>query len=145
MKYNAIITDLDGTLTTSTGEDFPFCIPASEWINNDKAVRRAFRNAKLRRDLFWLFNMNLLDCDVIILTGRSDRYYDETVYWIQSKSIVYNQLFMREDGDYRPGEIFKTEVLKRLMKQYKIRFVFEDRAKDAEAIRQLGLTVFQVH
>lgn len=86
---------------------------------------------------------------VCIMTGRSQRYIEETVDWLRSRKIPYDALVMRAQGDFRSD----TEVKKEMYAQYfqngfeqrrKVYFVLEDRDKVVAMWRELGLTCFQV-
>lgn len=92
-----------------------------------------------------------LDCyaqkgyNVIILTGRPIQYIDLTVDWLVDNMIEYDQLLMKRDCDPRGDVDYKRHIISKLIKQYNIVAVFEDRKKIVDMFRdEFNLTVFDV-
>ena len=81
----------------------------------------------------------------IILTGRSDRWMEQTINWLTSNQIYYDKLIMRPHGleiiDY---EFKRQEILKLKEQGIKIRFAFDDKTECTDAIRKLGIPCFLV-
>lgn len=88
--------------------------------------------------------------DIILLTGRPDKYRSITEKWLKDAGLggIHSALLMRGDDDFRPDiemkilaleEFFggKENVIK------KVWFVVDDRDKVVEGLRNYGLTVLQ--
>jgi len=83
--------------------------------------------------------------DVVIFSGRSDRTIDATVAWLNSHSIPFELIAMREKKEhYVPDEILKKEWLDTLVKVDDVFAVFDDRKKVVDMWRENGLITFQV-
>jgi hypothetical protein len=49
---------------------------------------------------------------IIIVTARPERFRADTVAWLRSQAIVYDDLRMRPRGDNRPDELLRAEQVK---------------------------------
>jgi len=82
---------------------------------------------------------------IIIVSGREDQHHDETSQWLVEHGILYSALFMRQTGDKRKDSIIKREIYNALiLPKYNVKFVLDDRNQVVDAIRGMGLPVFQV-
>lgn len=49
---------------------------------------------------------------ILIVTARVFKYCWETMFWLtEHLPVPYEQLYMRQDGDYRPDGVVKLEIL----------------------------------
>lgn len=82
---------------------------------------------------------------IIAVSGREDKDKDETLEWVRNHAINLTAAHLRKTGDNRPDDIIKTEIyLEHILPFYNVRFVLDDRDRVVEAIRALGIPVFQV-
>lgn len=82
---------------------------------------------------------------MVLVSGRSDIVRKETMDWLDTHIIRYDELHMRPEGDTRPDDIFKEEILDKLLAQgHDILCVFEDRQRVVDMWRRRGLTCLQV-
>ena len=91
-----IIVDIDGTLANNKRRS-PYDL---DQLHNDppitatcKLVERAYENV-----------------DVILVSGRSEKYRNETAKRLYSFDVPYTHLFMRPDDDTRPDTEIKKEI-----------------------------------
>lgn len=129
----AIVCDLDGTLAILNGRN-PYDASTCE---ND------------------LLNENVADivytyagggCEIIITSGRSDKYREQTEKWLSRYGVDYKMLLMRSHGDMRKDAIIKEEMYRANIKgKFNVAFVLDDREQVVEMWRSLGLTCFQVN
>ena len=83
--------------------------------------------------------------NIVIMSGRSDKCYEETVKWLEKHGISYNELLMRKNNDMRDDAIVKRELLEHVEENYGVvKGVFDDRDKVVSMWRKIGLTCFQV-
>lgn len=85
---------------------------------------------------------------IIFVTGREDSCEEKTRAWICNHVMGTRpyELFMREVGDRRPGDILKEEIVyKKVSPKYNIIHVFEDSTKCVKMYRELGLQCSQVY
>lgn len=128
------IVDIDGTLAHMDG------------------LRGAFDYSKVGLDrpdqhVIDLVNMLYgLGHRIIIMSGREDSCFDETVKWLMKHKVKYDQLYMRKSGDQRKDNIVKDEMFIDHIepKGYIIQGVLDDRNQVVSMWRKKGLKVFQV-
>jgi len=129
---DAIIVDLDGTLALFEGS--PYDRDFSKDIRNEPVAR-------FIRDMFWD------DYDVIITSGRNDKFRKVTEDWLDydNNNIPYTHLYMRKDGDFRKDSEIKLDIYNNHIKgKYNVYLVLDDRNQVVELWRSLGLTCWQV-
>lgn len=80
---------------------------------------------------------------VIILTGRSDHVYDESVKWLKDNGARYHHMEMRKQTDNRKDTIIKEEYLRGIGLE-NIVAAWDDSPNVIEHFRNLGITVYQV-
>ena len=81
---------------------------------------------------------------IIIITGRPERYRKRTAAWLKKNEIPFSDIFMRPDGDHRPDYEVKKEALRRWPKQ-RIKLVIEDRPPVCEMWLNQGVRCVLVH
>ena len=86
--------------------------------------------------------------EIILISGRKEKYRSITEYWLRTHNIFdgyYNALLMRSTNDNRPDEVVKEELYKQyIMDKYNVLYVFDDRNSVVAMWRRLGLTCLQV-
>lgn len=129
----AVIFDLDGTLSEkSDRETFDFASAGS-----DLSVGAVVELASALREVGW---------KIIVITGREEKFRRISESWLSAHLGLFERLFMRSDGDYRPDDIVKLEIyLSKIHDVYDVRLVVDDRNRVVKMWRQsLGLTCLQV-
>lgn len=127
-----VISDLDGTLAMHTGRT-PF-----EWdrINEDRIDER------LRTILL---SMQRSGVKVIFITGRPESAIEATKTWLDEHFGNDYILFMRKEGDFSKGDVYKKEIYENHVKQkYDVLCVYEDSNRCVEMWRNEGLLTLQV-
>ena len=129
----AILCDVDGTLALF-GDANPYDRDFSkDEVNEPVAdILEAYRDAK--------------NVSIILVSGRNNKYYQETVNWLTTKGIPFDALFMpRNPDDQRKDFILKQEVYEKHIKdKVNVLFVLDDRNQVVDLWRSLGLTCLQV-
>ena len=87
--------------------------------------------------------------EIIFCSGRPERCRDDTVEWLrQANEDSFDpdnyKLYMRKDGDYRPDDIVKQEILNEHIDKDRVLFVLDDRQQVVDMWRRNDLTCFQV-
>lgn len=90
------------------------------------------------------------DWVIILMTGRSDLYREETERWLAMHDIWYDMLLMRKHGDHTDDEKIKR-VWYRMLKRGQIslrgmdvpKLAIEDRKRVVEMWREEGLVCLQ--
>ena len=90
---------------------------------------------------------------VVFVSGRSSRVWKQTLEWLRRHGCItddqpYNDrltLYMRQEGDHRPDDVVKGELLERIMHDgYKPLMAFDDRQRVVDMWRRLGIPCAQV-
>jgi hypothetical protein len=82
---------------------------------------------------------------IVISSGRHDGIRKETEDWLEKHGVRYHALYMRKNGDYRPDNLVKVELLEQIRKDHGEPFVwFDDRDQVVKALRENGVRVVQV-
>ena len=132
-KPNCIVIDLDGTTAIHRGR-LPF-----DW---DK-IPSDFCDPRIK---LIIEQFNYQTVKIIFLTGRPDKTRIKTNAWLNQHfpNINYS-LLMREDNDFRSGEVSKRELWEHEVEPYyNTLCVFEDSNKCVDMWRELGLLTCQV-
>lgn len=132
VEYNkelpdAVICDLDGTLCNLNGRS-PY---NAEKCDNDLLNEKIYSLIKEK--------------NVILVSGREDKFRPQTLRFLTENNIKYRLLLMRKTGDQRNDAVIKKEIYENEIKgKYNIEFVLDDRNRVVDMWRQQGLTCLQV-
>lgn len=129
MNPEAIICDLDGTLALLNDRN-PY--DASTCINDD-----------VNPPIQYLLDLAASDGKCILLvSGRQDKWREQTEAWLSRHEILYDELWMRKTDDFRKDTIIKREIWETEIKgKYNVPCVFDDRPQVIRMWRELGLFV----
>jgi len=136
MLPQAIIIDIDGTLAFMDDKRSPYDYSKVGWD-------------RLNSELNWMIGQ-LQKANpymkTIILSWRDGECRPETLAWLESKAVVYDELYMRDAGDVRKDSIVKKELFYKYIDwQYDIRAVFDDRSQVIDMWRlELQLPCYSV-
>jgi hypothetical protein len=83
------------------------------------------------------------DHQLVYLSGRPERYRDDTVAWLDGHDLPPGQVMLRPDGDRRPARMFKLERLVELAADRAVAVVVDDDPAVCTAARKRGFIVFQ--
>jgi len=83
---------------------------------------------------------------IVIVSARNDKNRAVTEQWLAKYGIHYDALYMRPDGDYRPDNVFKQELLDNIRKggEDLIERVYDDRNQVVDMWRANGIDCIQV-
>lgn len=131
---DCVICDLDGTLSMMNGR--------SAMNGEDCATDVVNKSVK-----FVLGNIPT-NTKIILLSGRNkgNGAYEATLKWLKDNDVIYDELYMREENDYRPDVVLKRELYNKHIKgKYNVVFCLDDRDCVVKLWRNLGLNCFQVN
>lgn len=125
----AILVDIDGTLAKMNGRS-PF-----DWgrVKEDSCneVIRGLVNAYKNR--------------VIVFSGRDSVCRQATIEWLNENNIMFDHLFMREEGNCEKDSIVKRRLFEQnIRSKYFVEYVLDDRNSVVEMWRNMGLICLQV-
>ncbi len=82
---------------------------------------------------------------IIVFSGRDSVCRDKTEIWLNDNCIIYNDLFMRSQGNNEKDSIIKRRMFEQHVRgKYYVDFVLDDRNQVVEMWRSMGLTCLQV-
>ena len=130
-KENAFIFDLDGTLADLNGRS-PYDASTCE-------------NDFVNEHVLFLVQALVPKGRIILMSGREQKYEEQTKRWLAANDVPYDFLFMRETGDSRKDVIVKRELYERNVEpRFTVRFVVDDRPQVIRGWEALGIPVFNV-
>lgn len=122
---NAIIVDLDGTLSDDTAR--------SHYVTDGKRDFNTYHflaSEDPRHEFcYQIVNRFIVDTRVIFLTGRPESTRQATVNWLKDRCgfVTGYDLIMRPDGVYIKNHIFKQNIYNTQIKgRYNILFAIDD-------------------
>jgi hypothetical protein len=82
---------------------------------------------------------------IIITSARNERHRDVTIKQLQLAGVEYDAMYLRNDGDFRPDDIVKAELLDKIKADgYNPTIAFDDRNQVVKKWRELGIKCYQV-
>lgn len=90
--------------------------------------------------------------NLVFVSGRAERCREKTLTWLQRffPELIWSDdsrcdLYMRKDGDHRPDNIIKSELLDQILADgYRPIMAFDDRTQVVEMWRARGIPCAQV-
>ncbi len=127
----AIICDLDGTLALLNRNPFDASTCDQDLLNTPVAnVVKNYKN---------------LGYEIILLSGRQDKYKEPTLVFLEKHEIPFDQLIMRRSADQRKDRIIKKEIFDNQIKgKWFVEFILDDRNQVVDMWREEGLVCYQV-
>ena len=141
------IFDIDGTLADCTHRLHYIQQQPKDWKSFFAAVGD---DAPIRHMLQLVNDLDDQEyCVNVFVSGRSDECRGATIIWLykhlQNGKYSNVHLYMRKQGDHRPDDIVKIELLAQIRADgFEPIMAFEDRASVVDAWRKAGIPCAQV-
>jgi hypothetical protein len=138
------LVDIDGTIADLSHRLHFIENGENKWeeffdaVHNDKPIPSVIQTVQL---------LSQAGATILLVTGRSSACKLKTIQWLRDNGVPFDDLYMRREGDHRPDNIVKAELLEQLSGEWGgrgILGVFEDRKQVVDMYRAKGLKVFQV-
>ena len=82
---------------------------------------------------------------LVYCTGRDEKYRASTKAWLAEHGMTHQGLYMRPDHDHRIDSEVKHDLVQRIWSEHgRPDLVFEDRQRNVDMFRSLGLICLQV-
>jgi predicted kinase len=134
-----IIVDIDGTLAHMNDRG-PYDYSKVQTDKLDISVAEIVQRYYQRN-----INEENPDTTVIVVSGRKDSCYNETVEWLKNNGVQYDKIYMRKHNDDRDDRIVKQEIFyENIEPYYNVRFVLDDRDRVVAMWRREKLKTLQV-
>jgi uncharacterized HAD superfamily protein len=135
-----IIVDIDGTLAD--------CSHRLHFIKGKRKQWKKFfefaSKDKPRVEVISRVRELAMHHKIHLVTGRPEEYRQQTLNWLSFYRIPFDSLYMRENGDYRPDDVVKQEILDHCFDKKNIELVIDDRPKVVRMWQSNGLEVLDV-
>jgi predicted kinase len=129
---SAVLCDIDGTLAIHAGRG-PYEIERCETDLLNEEVARILALCDRAEDY------------VVLLSGRQSEFREHTERWLEANGVVYDELWMRAEGDRRSDDVVKAELFDAHVRgRFDVRFVLDDRDRVVALWRRMGLKCWQV-
>lgn len=124
----AILVDLDGCLVDTSGLVKYVDKNHKDFVKEDlDAFHRESFNSPPRADIAAEWEKAARDGSaIIVLTGRPEKWRQETAWWLKRNDFNPSSMIMRQKGDKRPAAEFKREMLNSLREFYTITWACDD-------------------
>jgi len=142
MPTRVFIFDLDGTICNNSHRQ--------HYVQGEKKDWDAFSDAcgldTPHIHILELAQVLARSYMLIFLTGRSIRAQALTEDWLRQYGLWSGpRLFMRAEGDYRPDDVIKSELMDRILAEgYEVIMAFDDRTSVVKMWRARGIPCAQV-
>jgi hypothetical protein len=141
MGESCIIFDLDGTVCDVSHRQHFIKTKPRNWDAWNAGILQDKVNLPVVM-IFKSLQLTYKNLKLIILTGRSDDYKNETQLWLNKHDLKYDELYMRKCGDHRDDTEVKGELVDIIESKYNILCVFEDRKRVVDMWVERGVWVF---
>jgi uncharacterized HAD superfamily protein len=141
-KRDCFCFDLDGTLCNVNHRRQYVATKPRNWDAWNKGLINDVPNVAVQKVFQALRNDQ--DVDMIIVSGRSDDYKEQTVKWLTDNEIFYDEIYMRKYKDHRDDAVVKGEIADEIEKTHNILGVFDDRQRVVNMWIERGIWVFDV-
>jgi hypothetical protein len=141
-EKSVVVFDIDGTLANINHRRVYLETDPPNWSKFNELMGDDTPNAPVVSLYMTLWISGRYE--LILASGRSERYRSITERWLTWNEIPFGRLVMRADGDYRADHRVKQDIHDRLISGGKsIVFVVDDRQQVVDMWRRNGVMCLQ--
>ncbi len=142
MKRDAVIFDIDGTLADNRHRQNFLLESPKNWDAFFAGMEQDTPRPMVK-SLVWMYEDR--GFEVILVTGRYEKYGTFTTNWLTEHGIAFHHLHMRPDSDSRPDYEVKRGIYEtQIAPHFNVKLVVDDRSSVVKMWRELGLECWQV-
>lgn len=136
-----VVFDIDGTVSDASKR--------LHWVQSRPKNWAAF-NRHMGEDpeiasVAALARMLYVDHRLVFCTGRSEDDRSVTEQWLAKHDLKHHGVYMRPKRDHRPDFEVKRDLINQIWQEHgRPDLIFEDRSRNVEMFRSLGLQCLQV-
>jgi phosphatidate phosphatase PAH1 len=137
-----VVFDIDGTIANNEHRRHFVESKPKNWT----AFTAGIPHDTVYEDVKWLFlTIQQAGNTIVFCTGRGEESRSVTETWLLDNGFSWQGLYMRTNGDHRPDNVVKVELLEEIRRDFGEPFMwFDDRNQVVDAIRARGVRVMQV-
>lgn len=134
MKLPAIICDIDGTIALPNGRNHYDSTKFDQDIVNEPV-----------KQILDMFTNGESVLDIILVTGREEKFRQATENWLKQNEIHFSKLFMRSDNNQEVNAKVKFDIFQKEIKNnFKILFALDDSTEACKMWKLLGIKCLQI-
>lgn len=122
-----------------------------DWMLANNKRRSPYDMSKIKDDpvieaVAYVIEWAYENCEVILVSGRSEAARADTEEWLAKNHIAYSQLYMRPIDDERPDTEIKKEIYEKYIEwNYHVLFALDDRFRLVNQRRDIWIFTFDVN
>lgn len=139
IKY--VSFDIDGVLVDSENR-LRLCLKPNNEVDWDCFLdcNKLFMDSPKPRNISLLKLLRDRGFGIIIVTGRRESMRECTISQLRSFGVKeFDELFMRPDNNTQPDPIYKSWIIKNIMRRYEILVHFDDNANTVSTLVSNGI------
>lgn len=143
MKRDIVLMDIDHTLADSYWRDH--LIGEQGW---DAYHERSIDDKAIDEVVGLVNSLASSGMEIICVTGRPERWRMVTLRWLIIKNVAMHELLMRPEGDFKPTQEVKIELVKKHLKErfpLQVAFVIDNDERIIEQFKAQGVTAMHIH
>lgn len=78
---------------------------------------------------------------IVYVSGRPEYLRAKTESWLRRQGFPDAPMYLRPRGDFRPAPVLKTEIYRRLSREFDVRVIVDDDPGVVQALRDAGFEV----
>ena len=141
-RRNCFIFDLDGTICDVSHRRQYVATKPRNWDAWNGGIMNDVPNPAVK--IVYQALRQQYEYDMIVVSGRSDDYKEQTIKWLTDNEIFYDEIYMRKYKDHRDDAVVKGEIADEILKTHRILGVFDDRKRVVDMWAKRGIWVFDV-
>ena len=139
-RRNCFIFDLDGTICDVSHRRQYVATKPRNWDAWNRGLMNDVPHPAVK--IVYQALRQQYEYDMIVVSGRSDDYKEQTIKWLTDNEIFYDEIYMRKYKDHRDDAVVKGEIADEILKTHKILGVFDDRKRVVDMWAKRGIWVF---
>ena len=91
-----------------------------------------------------LDEVRALGLSIVIVSAREARWSFLTALWLRENGVPYDEMFLRDNGDYRRDDEVKADIAKSLLRRYAPVLAIDDRPDIIDVWHSFGIPTARV-
>ena len=141
MAKQAAIFDIDGTLSDSTHREHFLRGESKDWAAFFEAGEHDDPNALIVEELKACIRSGR---EIVLMTGRPEKYRTMTLNWLENHGIAYHALLMRPDRCFDKSRDLKGRWLSEMAETHEFVVAYDDEHSNVAEFAEAGIPAYLV-